>query len=120
MLNTDSANHQDYSGNEEDDEDDNASHPPPLPTALSAHELVGSNLIHMFIAASDKLKKRSTVISGRDLINKKNYLQALCSFPYCFIRKTNSFTSCACLSSLTSIDGAAASLWNFAEQDKGI
>ena len=74
MPNTDSANHQDYSGNEEDDEDDNASHPPPLPTALSAHELVGSNLIHMFIAASDKLKKRSTVISGRDLIKMKNYL----------------------------------------------
>ena len=74
MPNTDSADHRDYSGNKEDDEDDNASQPPPLPTAFSAHELVGSNPICMFIAASDKLKKRSTEISGRDLVNVKNYL----------------------------------------------
>jgi len=74
MLNTHSAEYWDYSSDEEDDEEDNASQPPPLPTALSAHELVGSNPICMFIEANDKLKKRSTVISGRDLVNMNNYL----------------------------------------------
>ena len=59
MPDTHSANHQDYSGDEEDDKEDNASQPPPLPTALSAHELVGSNPICMFIAANDKLKKKA-------------------------------------------------------------